>query len=382
MYSHDAGEEYADVNWDDLKFGGLYEGLKVNRTEDGLFLLFRPELNALRMKMGAERLCMPSPSTQQFIDAIKQKVLANKCWVPPPGKGTLYLRPLLMGSGSVLGMGPAPEYTFLIFASPVGNYHKAALNLYVEDKLYRATPGGTGGVKSITNYSPLFRPEQNALLMKNGADRLCMPSTSVDAFVDAVKQTALANKRWVPTPGKGSLCVRPLLLGSGPVLGIGPAPEYTFLIFASPIGNWYKVFEAVSKAKAKGFTDVLFLDAATGKNVELVSSCHVFIVKGLYEGLKANRTEDGRFLLFRPELNALRMKMGAERLCMPSPSTHQFIDAIKQTVLANKLWVLTFSIRTLHFWNLQFNYLVFDMIAPAEGFVAVEAAIMSADSLS
>ncbi|KAI5314977.1 hypothetical protein L3X38_044153 [Prunus dulcis] len=69
--------------------------------------------------------------------------------------------------------------------------------------------------------------------------------------------------------------MRPLLLGSGPVLGIGPAPEYTFLIFASPIGNWDKVFEAVSKAKAKGFTDVLFLDAATGKNVELVSSCNV-----------------------------------------------------------------------------------------------------------
>ncbi|CAL2233778.1 unnamed protein product [Prunus armeniaca] len=49
-----------------------------------------------------------------------------------------------------------PKYTILIFAYPVGNYHKgrATLNLYVEDKLPKATPGGTGGVKSITNYSP------------------------------------------------------------------------------------------------------------------------------------------------------------------------------------------------------------------------------------
>ncbi|KAH0981610.1 hypothetical protein GBA52_008787 [Prunus armeniaca] len=31
---------------------------------------------------------------------------------------------------------------------------RATLNLYVEDKLHKATPGGTGGVKSITNYSP------------------------------------------------------------------------------------------------------------------------------------------------------------------------------------------------------------------------------------
>lgn len=33
--------------------------------------------------------------------------------------------------------------------------------------------------------------------MKFGAERMCMPSPSADQFVDAVKQTALANKRWV-----------------------------------------------------------------------------------------------------------------------------------------------------------------------------------------
>lgn len=44
--------------------------------------------------------------------------------VPPTGKGSLYIRPLLMGSGAILGLAPAPEYTFLIFVSPVGNYFK------------------------------------------------------------------------------------------------------------------------------------------------------------------------------------------------------------------------------------------------------------------
>ncbi|KAB2604673.1 branched-chain-amino-acid aminotransferase 7 [Pyrus ussuriensis x Pyrus communis] len=75
----------------------------------------------------------------------------------------------------------------------------------------------------------------------------------------------------------------PLLMGSGPVLGIGPAPECTFLIFTSPIGNWYKVFEAVNKAKAKGFTDVLFLDAATGKNVEELRVMFTEIQTGVVE---------------------------------------------------------------------------------------------------
>jgi branched-chain amino acid aminotransferase len=56
--------------------------------------------------------------------------------------------------------------------------------------------------------------------------------------------------------------------------------------------------------------------------------------------LKAYRKEDGNILLFRPEENALRMKMGAERMCMPSPSVEQFVEAVKDTVLANKRWVL------------------------------------------
>jgi branched-chain amino acid aminotransferase len=46
--------------------------------------------------------------------------------VPPTGKGSLYIRPLLMGSGAVLGLAPAPEYTFIIFVSPVGNYFKVS----------------------------------------------------------------------------------------------------------------------------------------------------------------------------------------------------------------------------------------------------------------
>src|ERR1044072_6224681 len=50
----------------------------------------------------------------------------NAKQVPPPGKGSLYLRPLLIGSGPVLGLAPAPECTFLIYASPVRNYFKVS----------------------------------------------------------------------------------------------------------------------------------------------------------------------------------------------------------------------------------------------------------------
>ncbi|XXG56798.1 hypothetical protein AAC387_Pa03g4122 [Persea americana] len=230
--------DYANVNWDELAFGliptdymyimnysqdekfsqgelhrygnvelspsagvlnygqGLFEGLKTYRKEDGRLLLFRPEQNALRMQMGAERMCMPAPSTDQFVNTVKQTVLANRRWVPPPGKGSLYVRPLLIGSGPILGLAPAPEYTFLIYASPVGNYFKegmAPLNLLVEHDYHRATPGGTGGVKTISNYAP--------------------------------------------------------------------------------------VLKAQTLAKKKGYSDVIFLDSVNKRNLEEVSSCNIFVVK-------------------------------------------------------------------------------------------------------
>ncbi|XP_012079469.1 branched-chain amino acid aminotransferase 2, chloroplastic isoform X2 [Jatropha curcas] len=180
-----------------LNYGqGLFEGLKAYRKGDGNILLFRPEENALRMKVGAERMCMPSPTVEQFVDAVKATVLANKRWVPPPGKGSLYIRPLLMGSGAVLGLAPAPEYTFLIYVSPVGNYFRegvAPINLVIEHELHRASPGGTGGVKTI--------------------------------------------------------------------------------------GNYAAVLKAQSAAKAKGYSDVLYLDCVHKKYLEEVSSCNIFIVK-------------------------------------------------------------------------------------------------------
>ena len=62
--------------------------------------------------------------------------------------------------------------------------------------------------------------------------------------------------------------------------------------------------------------------------------------QGLFEGTKAYRRENGRLCLFRPDQNAIRMQAGAERMCMPSPSIHQFVEAVKQTAFANKRWVI------------------------------------------
>ena len=101
-----------------LNYGqGLFEGMKAYRTSKGRIVFFRPEENARRMQRGADRLKMPPVPESIFVDAVEQVVEANKHWVPPTGKGAMYVRPLLMGSGPVLGVSPAPSYTFLISVS-------------------------------------------------------------------------------------------------------------------------------------------------------------------------------------------------------------------------------------------------------------------------
>ena len=59
----------------------------------------------------------------------------------------------------------------------------------------------------------------------------------------------------------------------------------------------------------------------------------------VFEGMKAYTTEDGRIVTFRPDLNAERMEASAKRLEMPVFPKERFIDAVVQTVKANKAYV-------------------------------------------
>ncbi len=149
-----------------LNYGqGLFEGMKAYTTSKGRIVCFRPEENARRMQRGADRLKMPPVPESIFVDAVEQVVNANRHWVPPTGKGALYIRPLLMGSGPVLGVSPAPSYTFLIYVTPVGPYFKggmSAIDLLISDHHHRAAPGGSGGVKAIGNYAPGMKPSKEA----------------------------------------------------------------------------------------------------------------------------------------------------------------------------------------------------------------------------
>ncbi len=177
-----------------------FEGLKAYTTEAGKTVCFRPDLNADRMIDTAKRLEMPVFPKDRFIDAVKKVVKANEAYVPPFGSGaSLYLRPYMFGSNPVIGVKPATEYQFRIFATPVGPYFKGGakpLTLCVSD-FDRAAPNGTGHIKAGLNYAMSLHPIVEA--HKAGFDE--------NMYLDAgtrtkVEETGGANFLFVTKDGK------------------------------------------------------------------------------------------------------------------------------------------------------------------------------------
>jgi len=133
-----------------------FEGLKAYTTKDGSIVTFRPDLNAARMKDSCQRLEMPVFPEDRWVQAVIDTVKANIDWVPPYGSGaTLYIRPYMFGSSSVIGVKPAEEYQFRILVTPVGPYFKGGvkpITVRISD-LDRAAPHGTGDIKAGLNYA-------------------------------------------------------------------------------------------------------------------------------------------------------------------------------------------------------------------------------------
>ncbi len=143
-----------------------FEGLKAYSTESGEALLFRPDENAKRMNSSCRRIMMPEIPVEKFVEACKDVVRANMRWLPPYGSGaSLYLRPFLMGIGDNLGVKPAPEYMFSVFAVPVGPYFKGGMKpvFFTTTDMDRAAPMGTGAAKVGGNYAGSLLPHEDAV---------------------------------------------------------------------------------------------------------------------------------------------------------------------------------------------------------------------------
>lgn len=146
-----------------LHYGqACFEGLKAFRGIDDVIRVFRPLENAHRLQTTCKRLVMQAPTDEIFMQALERVLKDNVDYIPPYNSGgSLYIRPLMIGSNPQIGVAPCYEYTFIILVTPVGAYYKGGLKgvrgMVVTD-FDRAAPRGTGSVKAAGNYAASLLP--------------------------------------------------------------------------------------------------------------------------------------------------------------------------------------------------------------------------------
>ncbi len=211
----------------------------------------------------------------------------------------------------------------------------------------------------------LFRPDQNAKRMIKSAEQLLMEPYPEEKFVDAVHQVVKANEDWVPPYGTGAtLYIRPFLYGEGDIVGVQPAKEYTFGIFVTPVGPYFKdglspqaflvseydraaprgtgavkvggnyasSYLARKEAKDQGYADAIYLDPATHTKIEEIGSSNFFGI-----------TKDKTFVTpaspsILPSITKYSLMWLAEnRLGIKTIETDVYLDEIDQFVEAGAM---------------------------------------------
>lgn len=206
LYEHQGARLELSLGANVLHYGqAVFEGLKARRTREGKIVLFRPIDNARRMRASAARLLMPAPPVSTFLEAVKATVRANARWVPGYGKGSLYIRPVLIGSGPILGVAPAGEYLFFVFVCPVGQY-MGGDRVIVLTSAHRAAPYGTGAAKTAGNYAASLLPQRMAK-EKHYVDALYLDARE-DRYIEELSGAnffAVLHDGTLITPALGSI---------------------------------------------------------------------------------------------------------------------------------------------------------------------------------
>ena len=165
----------------------LFEGMKAYKAKDGRVLLFRPEMNAQRANVSADRLCFAQMDTQLYLDAVKALVHIDRAWIPEAEGTSLYIRPFMIVDEVYLGLRPPESFLFVVILSPVGSFYEGGFKptkLLVEDAYTRAAPGGTGYAKVGGNYAGSIKALKKAKDM--GCDQVLWLDSVEKKYIEEV----------------------------------------------------------------------------------------------------------------------------------------------------------------------------------------------------
>lgn len=166
-----------------LHYGqSVFEGLKAYKNQEGEILVFRPDRNARRLNISAERLCIPQIPEDIFMAGMVELLKLDKAWVPSLPDTSLYIRPYIFALDEYIGIRPSDTYKFIIFTCPVGAYYSKPLRVKIETEFSRSVHGGTGFAKAAGNYAGSLYPAKRA--QKNGYDQLIWTDGATHSYIE------------------------------------------------------------------------------------------------------------------------------------------------------------------------------------------------------
>lgn len=143
----------------------IFEGMKAYRRADGRVNLFRPWDNMRRFNNSARRMAMATVDEEEHLAAICKLIAIEDEWVPSQPDASLYIRPTMIATESMLGVRAASSYLHYVIISPVGPYFAEGFNpvpVYITDQYARAVRGGVGEAKTGGNYAASLLASEDA----------------------------------------------------------------------------------------------------------------------------------------------------------------------------------------------------------------------------
>lgn len=180
--------------------------------------------------------------------------------------------------------------------------HPAAMALHYGQAIFEGMKATLGK----NNIPLLFRPEENAKRLNFSADRMGMPLFPEDLFVESLKKLVALEKNWIPSREGSALYLRPFMYADEAFIGMRAATSYKFIVMASPAGpffskpiklyaetkyiraanggtgeakaagNYAAAIRPTEMAKAKGYDQVLWLDANNFEYIQEVGTMNIF----------------------------------------------------------------------------------------------------------
>ena len=146
-----------------IQFGqSVFEGCRAFWNGKDPALLFRIDEHYRRLVASCDRLRMPVPPEQIFLEAVLGQVKDSASWSSPFSSETLYIRPLVFGEDDHVMPVPSVRSTFVVLTAPLRLFPDKPLVLFAEREFSRAARGGLGYAKTSANYAHQYYPTWRA----------------------------------------------------------------------------------------------------------------------------------------------------------------------------------------------------------------------------